>query len=102
MDFNGEVVDYSPITFFINCNDLFFWACSDCEEIESDAEVADIRLAYDDCSKLHEYGNIYAPLLWVARKRKMRPQDPYYTEFPKELHGLFNDCGPERSKESQG
>ena len=25
--------EYAPVTFLVNCNDIFFWACSDCEEI---------------------------------------------------------------------
>lgn len=94
--------EYAPITIFVECNDLFFWACADCEEIESDQEVEDLRQAFTDAEKAYEHGGAYAPLLWVARKRKMRPQDPYYKYFNEALHPLFNACGPERPKDEQG
>lgn len=102
MELNGEIYDYTPVTFFVNCNDLFFWACSDAETIESDQDIEGLRKAFEDCEKLDRLGGCDAPLLWVCRKRKMRPQDPYYKHFQKALWPLFNECGPERSKSEQG
>lgn len=28
--------EYAPITFWINCNDFFFWGCADMEDLTPD------------------------------------------------------------------
>lgn len=28
--------EYAPITFLVNCNDLFAWGCADCERLTTD------------------------------------------------------------------
>ena len=117
--------EYAPITFFINCNDLFYWACSDSEELTADKIPSfdkcfeDVRIAagVNDPKKLefprggtkeeqaayvdyHEkWWSIsgWAPTLWCCRQRGMRPQNPFYESIPTELHDLFNACGPERT-----
>lgn len=122
--------EYAPVTFFINCNDLFYWGCSDCEEITAqdmpnlDKCFEDIRTTtnVNDPKKLKfphgdtkenieawcKYHDRWwnmsslAPTLWCCRQRKMRPQIPYYELIPKELHDLFNACGPERTAEECG
>ena len=74
---------------FINCNDLFFWACSDAEEFDFLLDLSDLKKALEESP---EHGDI----LWVCRKRKMRPQKPYYKYFNKKEKKLFNACGPKR------
>jgi hypothetical protein len=74
---------------YINCNDLFFWGCGDAELITLE-EISEL-LEYLKLSSKH------GELLWVARKRKMRPQPAYYDYFDDNEKILFNGCGPERS-----
>lgn len=82
-----------------NCNDFFFWGTADCEEYE----VADIPLleqAKIDCDAANSHsGGIWGPLLWIARKRQMRPQGAYYLHIPTELWPLFDAAGPVRAVE---
>lgn len=76
----------------INCNDLFYWACADAEDITL-AELPDLQRALDEAPG-------HGELLWVCRKRGMRPQKPYYKYFNAEVAALFNACGPERTDET--
>ena len=89
--------EYAPVTFIVNCNDLFFWACADAELI-TDENIAMFEQAYKDASE-HECGECYAGLLFCCRERKMRPQGAYYESFPKSMWGMFDECGPDRDKE---
>jgi hypothetical protein len=72
----------------VNCNDLFFWACADTEEITLEELPALL-----DCLKLTP---AHGEILWCCRKRGMRPQGPYYKYFTKEEQDLFDAAGPER------
>lgn len=86
--------EYAPITLLVNCNDLFFWGCADSEELTPD-DIPDLERALADAKQAGD--SAYADLLWVARKRKMRPQGAYYQYFDTPaLKELFNACGPER------
>lgn len=85
----GIFVRKDAITMYVNCNDLFYWACSDCEYVEI-YEVPDLIKALDDSPKNGE-------LLWVCRKRNMRPQKPYYKYFDEDEKKLFDEAGPERT-----
>ena len=104
--------EYAPISFFVNCNDVFWWACADAEEITPETlpilkqAIADVRLALDidrfdrdrewakenieRCNWMNE-----ADMLFCCRARKMRPQGCCYSDF-KELWPLIDACGPER------
>lgn len=73
----------------VNCNDVFYWAYSDFEYIE-ESELDDLN----ECCVLTPYGT----MLWVCRKRKMRPQKPWYERFNEKEIELFNACGPERKE----
>lgn len=77
------------LEFFILCNDLFFWGTADGEEVESqdDVDLLAECMLIDDC---------YGPDIYAARKRKMRPQKPYYKGAPRHVVEEFNKCGPER------
>lgn len=87
--------EYAPVTFFITCNDVFFWACSDAVTITSD-NVDMIKQAADDCETAAKYHRHYGPLLFCARVNEMRPQGAYYEYIPKPLWPLFDACGPVR------
>jgi len=120
----GSEKEYAPITFFVNCNDLFYWACADCEELtienlprlkQAIQEVQDafgvtgkerppadykdekLMLEYRDKFDKHFESGKWGAALFCCRERKMRPQIPYYKLIPKELVDMFNACGPERT-----
>lgn len=84
---------------FINCNDVFLWGCADGHEFEP-ADIPDIMQAIEDCKPDLYYG----PILWIARKRNMRPQGAMYEGSGYESSGgisvalrkMFNECGPHR------
>jgi len=122
--------EYAPVTFFVNCNDLFHWATADAEKLtpenlpELRQAVADVRAARGvptghfprldrdatneernkeaaDWSCWYDAGGMGADL-FCARVRKMRPQRPCYERWPPELHPLFDACGPERDRKEEG
>lgn len=110
---------YAPITFFITCNDLFYWGGSDAEKITKEnfpeirRAIEDVRFAlgFPKNPSRKEEGDIYlknkieefwdaellGALLFCARARKMRPQKPYYKNLPVKIHHLFDECGPNRT-----
>lgn len=90
----------SKIRFFINCNDEFYWATSDAEEVLP-GDLETLAKAYADArAALCEY---YGGLLWVARKRNMRPQGPYFQYFTTDaLVDHFLAAGPERDPKEAG
>lgn len=75
----------------VNCNDLFYWACSDGEDITEET-LPQFHQAVKDCKE----DESLAAWLYCARIRKMRPQGAAYTYIPKDLWPLFDACGPER------
>ena len=85
------------IEFYVNCNDLFWWGSADAEDLNN---ISDIELFE---KSLRDTDSIIGPDLYCARRRKMRPQDPYYTEvLCKENYkyqNLFNLCGPKREND---
>ena len=114
--------EYAPATFWVNCNDLFFWGCADCEDITpenfpmllrtvnevaaildvSDPMVGDIGTMEEFKAQREAWKEVgaYAADLWCARARGMRPQKPCYQRYPEELVPLFDACGPEREEEA--
>lgn len=90
----------SAIRFFINCNDEFYWATSDVEQVLP-GDLESLAKAYADArDALCEY---YGGLLWVARKRNMRPQGPYFQYFTTDaLVNHFLAAGPERDPKETG
>lgn len=95
--------EYAPVTFIVNCNDLFFWGCSDAEIITED----NIDILEQACEDLKNSAETLGMRRWKSlasvsdlfccRVRKMRPQNPYYEYIEKELWHLFDACGPERT-----
>ena len=80
--------EYAPITLFVNCNDLFYWGCSDAEVV-TEKNIDIFEQAYKDSE---DHGD----LLFCCRVRKMRPQGAYYEYFSEEDKVLFDACGPVR------
>lgn len=86
---------YAPITFFINCSDVFWWATADLVEVDA-ARLPVLKQSYEDA------GDIYGGDLFAARIRGMRPQTPYLKRIPDEkIKAMFVACGPERDPEDQ-
>ena len=79
----------NKVSLHVNCNDLFYWACADCEEIAPE-ELDDL---FKCCKESENNGTA----LWACRKRKMRPQKPVYEYLTDKEKELFNACGPERN-----
>lgn len=86
----------SKPTFSFNCNDEFFWACSDEEEILP-TDLPILRKAFEDlrATGTNRY-SIFGADLFVCRKRGMRPQGACYPESVPEMWPLLDACGPER------
>lgn len=68
----------TDLTVYVNVSDLFWWACGDMEEIEED-DVDSLRRAIDDVTAVSEHADVGdAFVLFVCRKRNMRPQGAFY------------------------
>lgn len=85
---------FAPITFLLNMNDVFAWACADAEELTLE-NLPVFEQAVKDCMEACDVGEAYAPNLFAARIRKMRPQGAAYPP-DKELWPLFDAAGPVR------
>lgn len=59
---------------YVNCNDVFLWACVDAESISnSDGdEGSEIIELY----KLWKENPMHGPTKWVCKKRNLQPQKP--------------------------
>lgn len=80
--------EYAPLSIFVTCNDLFWWATADSELVTPD-NIDVLEQAYRDSE---DHGG----LLFCCRVRRMRPQGPYYKYFDENEKQLFDACGPER------
>lgn len=82
----GAIIE---VKLFALCNDWFFWATADCEEIVPadfpllEATLTDLKAI--DCEE-------YLPTLFASRKRHLRPQKPCYKSMPAEVVPLFDAC----------
>ena len=85
--------EYAPITFFLNCNDMFYWGCSDCEELTV-GDLGALEQAIKDADAICPIEG-WGTAVFIARKRGMRPQKPAYPKDVK-MWPLFDLCGPER------
>lgn len=79
---------------YVLCNDLFYWATADAEEITLE-EIPELQA----CLKTSEK---HGGLLWACRKRGMRPQQPYYKHFTDDERKLFDAAGPVRDRKDEG
>lgn len=96
---------FAPISFFINCNDLFWWACSDLELItpenihlleQSFADVYTIIPEDNFKDPYYDMRQAFACRLFCCRARKLRPQGCAYPKDSR-MWPLFDVCGPERT-----
>jgi hypothetical protein len=84
----------TSLYFWVNCNDVFGYACADAEEIDPE-DLPLLRECFTDALKADKtYGPLYAPLLFACRKRRMRPMKGAYPK-PESIKPLFDASGPE-------
>lgn len=81
------------LVFAIKCSDMFCWACADAEPITGE-DIPLLQKALEETDT--GMGSIWGGLLFVARKRGMRPQGAAYDYIDNELWHLFDACGPKR------
>lgn len=90
------------IKFFVLCNDMFWWGTADSEWVTNE-DIPELQRAYDDLenSECHE---VWAPQLWISRKRGMRPQRPWWDRerIPDPVKELFKAAGPHRDPKEEG
>lgn len=89
---------YAPLTFMVSCSDFFWWGTADCEVISPD-EIEPLEQAFADVTAASTNGQMdayWGSVLYVARKRGLRPQGAAYPTIPA-LAALFDACGPERT-----
>jgi hypothetical protein len=86
---------------------MFWWGTADCEWITVE-DLPELQRAYDDLEAVDndpedkQFFSCYAPELWVARKRGMRPQTPWWQRVKEPGQALFLAAGPERDRRSEG
>jgi hypothetical protein len=93
----------NEVSFWINCNDLFWWATADLEEIteENFNILVETYKEFEGNDKAHD--RIYhADALFACRSRKMRPQNCILKDLPEHIRPLFEACGPERTDKECG
>lgn len=56
------------LVLFVICNDLFYWACADCEPLK----LSELPELY----QLHMQNRTWGSSRWCCRKRNLRPQVP--------------------------
>ena len=96
-DIKDTLLWSEELDFSIMCSDAFFYATADAEDVLSQEDVDLLEQCVEDCLELDNgLGEVYGPLLYVAKKRKMRPLLDIYTHIPKAVQELLNACGPER------
>jgi hypothetical protein len=88
--------EYAPITFFVNCNDTFWWGTADCEEITPENLPLFEQTLADEKAVTGYHGAIWVGALFAARVRQMRPQGAAYPKEQPGLWPLFDACGPPR------
>jgi len=90
--------EYAPVTFFVNCNDLFFWATSDCEKVTPE-NIHLLKKSFTDVEAIEEFSQLGGSL-FCCRSRKMRPQGAAYPKDER-LWPLFDECGPNRDVDKE-
>lgn len=93
-------LDRDQVMFLVNCNDVFAWGTADAERIDlspGSTDLDDLEAAVGEAEAIRgRYRGQDGFILWVARKRGMRPQGAMYPHLDKELWHLFDAAGPAR------
>lgn len=83
----------TPIDFYAMCNDIFWWATADLEEI-TPLNIHLLEGAIRDCAAIGDH--CYGVLLFCARAREMRPMARCLEGIDTGVRALFESAGPER------
>jgi hypothetical protein len=94
-DFIYDVAWNEDLEFTITCSDVFAHA-ADAEDISSQEDVDMIEQAAKELLEIKSSADVWATLLFIARKRKMRPLGNWYLGLDDEIANLFDACGPKR------
>lgn len=97
-DITSELLWYTRdgrINVAANVSDVFAWGGSDCEDITPE-NLPVFQQAIADLRAIHPFDQLYAPELFAARLRGMRPQGAAYPKERTATQALFNACGPAR------
>lgn len=82
------------VTFAVRCNDVFWWACADTEDITPE-NLAILVQSFDDVAAVDDTETYWGVLLFCARVRGLRPQGCCYPKLAT-LWPLFDAAGPQR------
>jgi hypothetical protein len=85
---------FGPVSFFVDCSDVFSWAGCDMEPITPD-NVAELERAYADAREASDGDTTFGGTLFACRMRGQRPQGAAYPS-DRRLWPLFDACGPQR------
>ena len=85
--------EYAPLTLFVNCSDIFYWACADSERLTPD-NIHILESAVADCKAVNDH--VWAPVLFCARVRGMRPQGAVLKDMKPEVRALFEAVAESR------
>ena len=85
----------------VNCSDLFYWACSDAEEVTKD-NFHLLEESKKELLEANEEGDDFVDtqtlaILFACKSRQMRPQTAYYRFIEKKYWHLFDACGDIRT-----
>ena len=95
-DFIYDVLWNEDLVFSIACSDVFHHA-ADAEEITSQEDVDMIEQAAKELSVIKPSTDVWATLLFIARKRKIRPLGNWYLGLDNDIAKLFDACVPEQT-----
>jgi len=90
--------EYTPVMFFVNCNDLFWWGTADAEDITPE-NVHLLKKSIEDVEAINDTSQ-WGGELFCCRSRKMRPQGAAYPKDER-LWPLFDECGPDRDADKE-
>ena len=83
------------VVFHVFCSDTFWWATADCETVVQE-DLPDLKKAKEDLPE----GDW--PILWVARKRKLRPMRLWLNRSAQDERIIFEEAGPTRAPGTEG
>ena len=83
------------ISFWIKCNDLFYWATGDAEPV-TESNIDLLEKSLKECDELL---SVWGSQLFCCRNRKLQPQVAIYKQLSREpdnakLIQLFEQAGP--------
>lgn len=92
-------IDNNKLSLFVNCNDLFFWACSDLEEITP--QNIDVFVETANVLQVnHQLNYANLAILFCAKSRKLQPQGAVFSKLSPLMVTLLEQVGIEREEKS--